>query len=171
MNLKYYFKKLELIPVNELHKDKIVTKCFLHNEVNGKSLVIDFKRNKWKCYGKCCKSGSITDLLIKFGFNELIQFNNKEEIIEQQKPINIIPFNKVEYRFKINKQLYSYYESRNLDIDFTQRALVQSMNEVAHAMGKKTIAEYVENEKIWMILNEMQIDYGQGYYLGKPTKI
>ncbi|MBP7255063.1 MAG: EAL domain-containing protein, partial [Negativicutes bacterium] len=41
----------------------------------------------------------------------------------------------------------------------------------AHAMGKKTIAEYVENEKIWMILNEMQIDYGQGYYLGKPTKI
>ena len=60
---------------------------------------------------------------------------------------------------------------RNLDIDFTQRALVQSMNEVAHAMGKKTIAEYVENEKIWMILNEMQIDYGQGYYLGKPTKI
>lgn len=121
MNLKYYFKKLELIPANELHKDKIVTKCFLHNEVNGKSLVIDFKRNKWKCYGKCCKSGLITDLLIKFGFNELIQFNDKEEIIEQPKSINIIPFNKVEYRFKINKQLNSYYESRNLDINFIKR--------------------------------------------------
>lgn len=57
---------------------------------------------------------------------------------------------------------------RNLDVDPTQKALVQAMNDVAHAIGKETIAEYVENEKIWSILHELKVDYGQGYFLGKP---
>jgi len=58
---------------------------------------------------------------------------------------------------------------RNLDVDPTNKALVQAMNAVAHALGKATIAEYVENEQIWGILREQQVDCGQGYFLGKPT--
>lgn len=60
---------------------------------------------------------------------------------------------------------------RNLDVDPTQRALVQAMNDVAHAVGKETIAEYVENEKIWSILRRLKIDCGQGYFLGKPAPL
>ena len=57
---------------------------------------------------------------------------------------------------------------RNIDVDPINKALVQAMNAVAHALGKATIAEYVESEKIWEILREQQIDCGQGYFLGKP---
>ena len=60
---------------------------------------------------------------------------------------------------------------RDLDSDNTKRALVQAMNVVAHTLGKKTIAEFVENASIWRILNELSIDYGQGYYLGMPKPI
>lgn len=60
---------------------------------------------------------------------------------------------------------------RDLDSDNTKRALVQAMNVVAHTLGKKTIAEFVENASIWKILNELSIDYGQGYYLGMPKPI
>ncbi|WP_094602738.1 hypothetical protein SPSIL_000100 [Sporomusa silvacetica DSM 10669] len=60
---------------------------------------------------------------------------------------------------------------RDLDSDNTKRALVQAMNVVAHTLGKKTIAEFVENASIWKILNELNIDYGQGYYLGMPEPI
>lgn len=58
---------------------------------------------------------------------------------------------------------------RNIDVDQTNRALVQAINAVAHALGQATIAEYVENENIWTVLRELKIDYGQGYFLGKPA--
>lgn len=60
---------------------------------------------------------------------------------------------------------------RDLDSDNTKRALVQAMNAVAHTLGKKTIAEFVENESIWRILHELCVDYGQGYYLGRPEPV
>lgn len=60
---------------------------------------------------------------------------------------------------------------RNIDVDPINKALVQAMNSVAHALGKATIAEYVENEKIWEILHELQIDCGQGYFLGRPAPL
>ena len=54
-----------------------------------------------------------------------------------------------------------------MDKDFTHRAW-QTMNAVAHALGKKTIAEFVENKEVMKSLQELQVDYGQGYYIGKP---
>ena len=60
---------------------------------------------------------------------------------------------------------------RNLDKDTTHFALVQAMNSVAHALGKKTVAEFVENEDILNLLQTLGIDYGQGYFLGEPSPI
>lgn len=57
---------------------------------------------------------------------------------------------------------------KDLDNDPTSLSLVKAMNAVAHTLGKATVAEYVENEKIWQIIKELKIDYGQGYYLGRP---
>jgi len=47
-------------------------------------------------------------------------------------------------------------------------AMVRAMNDIAHALDKKTIAEFVENEAIYQRLIELGVDYGQGYHLGKP---
>ena len=50
-------------------------------------------------------------------------------------------------------------------------ALVKAINEIGHVMNKKTIAEYVENEQILDALIELNVDYVQGYYLGKPQPL
>ncbi len=48
------------------------------------------------------------------------------------------------------------------------QAMVQSMNQVAHALGKVTIAEYVESEEILDLLRSYGVDFAQGHYIGKP---
>ena len=58
---------------------------------------------------------------------------------------------------------------RKVDKDPTNYALVQAMNTVAHTLGKKTIAEFVESEDILSTLYELGIDCGQGYFLGRPN--
>ena len=35
----------------------------------------------------------------------------------------------------------------------------------------KTVGEFVENEAIFNILNEIGVDYSQGYYFGKPISL
>ncbi len=55
--------------------------------------------------------------------------------------------------------------------DPADQAMVRSINHIAHSLGKKTVAEYVENEEILKILKEIGVDYFQGYHLGKPDKL
>jgi diguanylate cyclase (GGDEF)-like protein/PAS domain S-box-containing protein len=57
---------------------------------------------------------------------------------------------------------------RNLDQDPINQVLVRSIHEMAKALDKKTIAEFVENEAILNILQEIGVDYAQGYHLGRP---
>lgn len=47
-------------------------------------------------------------------------------------------------------------------------AMVKSMNEMAHIMGKKTIAEYVADDAIFEKLVEIGVDYAQGFLIEKP---
>ncbi len=48
------------------------------------------------------------------------------------------------------------------------REIVQSMHNIAHIMGKQTIAEFVETETLANMLREMGIDYLQGHHIGRP---
>ncbi len=48
------------------------------------------------------------------------------------------------------------------------QAMVKAMNEIVHALGKQTIAEFVENEESVRLLAEYGVDYLQGYHLGRP---
>lgn len=52
--------------------------------------------------------------------------------------------------------------------DPIDHAMVKSINDIGHVMGMKTIAEYVENEQVMDMLKELGVDYGQGYFIGKP---
>ena len=53
-------------------------------------------------------------------------------------------------------------------IDFE---MVKSINEIGHVMGKKTIAEFVENDAILAKLEEIGVDYAQGYGIGMPEPV
>lgn len=59
---------------------------------------------------------------------------------------------------------------QNLVNDDTDQVLVRSMGEIARQLGKKTIAEFIENPRVIKILIDLGIDYGQGYLFGKPNQ-
>lgn len=79
--------------------------------------------------------------------------------------------------------LSSYSYLRNLPVDFVKidgvfvrdiannpgdYAVVRSINEIGHYMGKKTIAEFVEDDDVLERLREIGVDYAQGYRIEKP---
>ena len=49
--------------------------------------------------------------------------------------------------------------------------MVESINSIGKKLGKKTVAEFVENERIRKILQEIDVDYGQGFGLHKPEPL
>ena len=49
--------------------------------------------------------------------------------------------------------------------------LVKSINEIGHVMGKRTIAEFVENNATLDALRDIGIDYAQGYGINIPKAI
>ena len=55
--------------------------------------------------------------------------------------------------------------------DEADDVLVASINQVAHVLGKRTIAEYVENEQILRRMAEIGVDFVQGYGVGRPQPI
>ncbi len=55
--------------------------------------------------------------------------------------------------------------------DPIDRAMVRSINEIGHIMGKRTIAEYVENEAVLDVLRKIGVDYAQGYGVSKPQPL
>ncbi|HHH48759.1 MAG TPA: EAL domain-containing protein [Gammaproteobacteria bacterium] len=60
---------------------------------------------------------------------------------------------------------------RDIHRDALQLAMVRSMNDIAHAMGKTTIAEYVDSEACIAILKEIGVDYAQGFHVGMPMPL
>ncbi len=82
--------------------------------------------------------------------------------------------------------LSSYSYLRNLPVDYVKidgvfvkditsapgdHAVVRSINEIGHYMGKQTIAEYVETDAILAALKDIGVDYAQGYCIEKPTEL
>ena len=59
----------------------------------------------------------------------------------------------------------------NICNDKVKKAIVVAMNDVAHAIGKKTVAEFVEDRATLNELREIGIDFCQGYYTGKPNAL
>ncbi len=60
---------------------------------------------------------------------------------------------------------------RDMVSDDISRAMVRSINEIGQVMGKKTIAEYVENREIMAQLRVLGVDYAQGYAVHKPEPL
>ncbi len=60
---------------------------------------------------------------------------------------------------------------KDIENDPIDRAMVKSINEIGQVMGKKTIAEFVEDQKIVAILKEIGVDFAQGYHYSKPSPI
>ena len=50
-------------------------------------------------------------------------------------------------------------------------AVVKSISEIGHFMGKKIIAEYVQDDETIQLLKDLGVDYAQGYGIEKPRPL
>lgn len=60
---------------------------------------------------------------------------------------------------------------RDVADDPVDRAIVQSISEVARVMGMRTVAEFVESKRIVKVLRDIGVDYAQGFWTGKPKPV
>ena len=60
---------------------------------------------------------------------------------------------------------------RHIETNKEDRIFTKALTEVSQALGKKVIAEFVENEAILAILKDFGIEYAQGYLIGKPMRL
>lgn len=60
---------------------------------------------------------------------------------------------------------------RDLLEDPVDRGMVESINQIGHLMGLKTIAEYVENDRVRECLAEIGVDYVQGFGVSTPKML
>jgi diguanylate cyclase (GGDEF)-like protein/PAS domain S-box-containing protein len=59
----------------------------------------------------------------------------------------------------------------NISLDKVDYAMVRSITEIGHVMGKKVIAESVETDAVLEKLGEIGVDYAQGFGVGVPRPI
>ncbi|PNH91609.1 bifunctional diguanylate cyclase/phosphodiesterase [Vibrio diazotrophicus] len=60
---------------------------------------------------------------------------------------------------------------RNIDKDVKQRKIAQQLVRLCQVLDAKTVAEFVHNEEVCRISEDMGIDYLQGFYLGQPSRL
>jgi EAL domain-containing protein (putative c-di-GMP-specific phosphodiesterase class I) len=60
---------------------------------------------------------------------------------------------------------------RDIIEDDKSFVFVRSMTEVGHCLDMKVIAEFVESDTMFEKLREANVDYVQGYTIGKPVAI
>ncbi len=53
--------------------------------------------------------------------------------------------------------------------DPVSHAMVEAIHRIGHLMGKKTIAESVENRAVLQELRTIGVDYAQGFAIAVPT--
>jgi EAL domain-containing protein (putative c-di-GMP-specific phosphodiesterase class I) len=57
---------------------------------------------------------------------------------------------------------------KNLDTDDECKTITEISILLAHQLGMKVVAEGIESESVWNVLQKLGCDEGQGYWMGKP---
>ncbi len=60
---------------------------------------------------------------------------------------------------------------RHCTTNETDRILISAVVQIARGMGKHTIAEFVGDQDSVDVLTELGVEYGQGYFLGRPQPL
>lgn len=57
---------------------------------------------------------------------------------------------------------------REINHDSVTKSMVTAISNLAQIIGLKTIAEFVENQSILKTIQDLKVDYAQGFYFAKP---
>lgn len=82
-------------------------------------------------------------------------------------------YSNFEYLIKLNFDYLKIDASmiKNIDKDEKSQLVTKTIVDFAKKIGVKTIAEFVSSKSILAKVQELDIDYAQGYYLGEPTTL
>jgi len=121
---------------------------------------------------------------ICFEITEKAAFGNLDNVIEFIEKMQVIG---VQFSLDdFGRDLSSYSYLRSLPVDYlkidgsfvkdikndpSDYAVVKSINEIGHFMGKKTVAEFVEDDQVIEILKDIGVDFVQGFGVGKKVPI
>jgi len=59
---------------------------------------------------------------------------------------------------------------KNIDTDRNSYIITEAIINFSKKLGRKTIAEFIHNKKIYNIVKRLGADYSQGFYLGVPSE-
>lgn len=59
----------------------------------------------------------------------------------------------------------------NIDQDIKQRKIAQQLVKLCQVLNAQTVAEFVHNQTVCQISEDMGVDYLQGFYLGQPLRL
>jgi PAS domain S-box-containing protein len=133
-------KIFELLNANSEHIHRVVFELLEDEDIKDFSVISSFIKD--------VKSMGVRIAIDDFGTG----YSNFERLLDYQPDI-----------LKIDGSLVKNIENSEFTVN-----LVETIVTFAKKQNILTIAEYVENENIFNILNEMGVDYSQGYYFGKP---
>ena len=60
---------------------------------------------------------------------------------------------------------------RNMPASKADQLTVKAIVQIAHGLGKRTVAEFVGDEATLRLLGRYGVDYAQGYFIGKPRPV
>ncbi len=60
---------------------------------------------------------------------------------------------------------------RDVMDDVVDQAMIESINNMAHLLGIKTVAECADSEAVIQELKKIGLDYAQGYHLSEPVSM
>ncbi|MCU7916002.1 MAG: EAL domain-containing protein [Candidatus Thiodiazotropha sp. (ex Gloverina cf. vestifex)] len=60
---------------------------------------------------------------------------------------------------------------KQVEEDEMSRAIVDAINNIGHVAGLKTIAEFVEHDETYKVLQAMGVDFAQGYGISRPAPL
>lgn len=60
---------------------------------------------------------------------------------------------------------------KNLEHDSVDYTMVETINHIGHLLGKRTVAEFAENESTITKLGEIGVDFAQGYGISPPKPL
>ncbi|QKF74034.1 PAS sensor-containing diguanylate cyclase/phosphodiesterase [Aliarcobacter faecis] len=108
-------------------------------------------------------------------YDEVLDFINKVKLIGAKIAIDDFGsgYSNFEHLLKLNVDYIKIDGSliKNITSNEKQKIIIETISSFAKKIGIKTVAEFVETQEIFNHLKELEIDFAQGYYIGKPKQL
>ena len=138
----------------------------------------------WSFFNKTLKETPLPPDRVQFEITETAMINNLESVRPFMSKMRDSGYGLILDDFGTGLSSFNYLKQfpvdglkidgsfiRQMKDSAVDRAIVESINEIAHKLGARTIAEFVEDTETLEILRIIGVDQAQGYVIGRPVPL